>query len=170
MTVPITETLTGTPPGARSGVPFVVGELSLSASTTPPSFNFTQAASEQHEVPQGSLTPESNFFDSPAPGVLRYIGDSALRARVSYAISITVTAAPAKTPFFSMLQKNGSIVLDTVQQGTIDAPNLFISFSGSADKMLLLEPGDTLQVAVGGFVAGNYNTLITALVLLASRI
>jgi len=170
MTIPIADTSTGTSPGARSGVPFVVGELSLSASTTPPSFNFTQAASESHEVPEGSLSPESNFFDSPAPGVLRYVGTAALRARVSYAISITVTSSPAKTPFFSMLRKNGEIVLDTVQQGTIDSANLFLSFSGSADKMLSLEPGDTLQVAIGGFIAGEYATLISALIILASRI
>lgn len=169
-TIPIAETLTGTSPGARSGAPFVVGELSLSASTTPPSLNFTQVGSEHHAVPEGGLSPESNFFDSPSPGVLRYVGDSPLRARVSYAVSVTVTASPAKTPFFSALQKNGELVLDTVQQGTIDASNLFLSFSGSSDKMLSLEPGDTLQVAVAGFVTGDYSTLITALVILASRI
>lgn len=170
MVVPITEITSGATPGSSSGVPFVVGELSLSASTSPPAFTFTQISSEPHGVPKGSLSPESNFFDSPSPGVLRYIGGPALRARVSYAISVTVMSAPAKTPFFSMLLKNDVLVADTVQQGTIDAANTFISFSGSADKMLLLEPGDTLQIALGGFVAGSYETLITALILLASRI
>src|SRR6266542_1099915 len=174
MVLPLCDTTCGAAPPAPPApvvLVFVAGEVAFDGSLAPEPFSFTQVGSASSPVPVGVLDPASNLFDSPSPGVLRYIGDSPLRVRASYSITFLWDTGPSvQTAFFSILIVNGENVGETIQGLALSTSAGFTVFSESSDALLVLQPGDELQVGVAGIVPGTYTISSFCLTLVANRI
>lgn len=168
------ETVCGGSPGVAGGPQFVAGEVEFGDLTGTP-FSFDQVASEQHPVTVGALDAEnSNLFASPSPGALQYVGTAPLRFRVSYALSavwLSATGGVTAQLFIANLILNGNNVLSTLQLMSLDiGAEGDLSFTGSSDALVTLQPGDVLQVGLGALSPGaTYSTLVSGLNIVATR-
>jgi hypothetical protein len=147
---------------------FAAGEIAHDGGSLGTPFVFTQVGEAFTPVPLGTLDPSSNLFSSPSPGVLQYVGDAPLRVRVSYSLGFLWTAGGGGTnAFSSVLVLNGAGVGETLQVEILDTGQ---AFSASSDTMLVLQPGDELQVGVSSLVEDTITIGVQSLTIVANRI
>lgn len=180
MVAPLCSTTCGdTPPAALAAAAealLVAGEVAFNGFSpfAPVFFTFVPVSpTSAHVVTFGTLNPDSNLFDNPSPGTLRYIGTVPLRARVSYSISFIWTAGIV-TPvqFEAALLRNSAIVGETIQLLSLDLTSDDTGFSASSDTMLTLSPGDELQVFINAaaITETDYTVNLLGLTIVANRI
>lgn len=178
MPPPICQTSCGATPASATAAAlealfFVAGEVQFGSLTTPEAFVFTEVAGESHPITFAGivLDPSSNSFDSPAPGTLRYIGTTPLRALVSYGMTFLLIEGAGSAPVIMLasLMLNGETLPETFQ-GSVEDADADNAFSASVSTMLTLQPGDELQVGIATLTPSTYTIAFTALNIVANRI
>jgi hypothetical protein len=179
MAIPTCDVVCGsTPVSSLAALLFIAGEVEFDGSVAPATFAFTTPVPgpeglEFTPIPLGTLDPASNLFASPSPGVLEYVGAVPLRVQASYSLNLvwlSATGGITETPFGVELLHNGERVGESGQSQVLDQTDSDNVFGKSSSTMLVLQPGDTLQVGVSALAPATYEVLITSLTLGAHKV
>lgn len=165
MVTPLCESLCGATPVSAL---FVAGEIEFADLTASQIFTFDQVGDTFNPIPVGDLNPASNLFISPSPGVLQYVGGAPLRIRASYSIAF-LWVFVSQDVFSTILLLNDVPVEKTQQAETLSGPGIE-AYGHTSDGLLVLQPGDRLQLAVSATTPGSHTIVITALTIVANKV
>ncbi len=165
------EIAAGTTPDWTAGLP-CLGAPSITFTSTAINGPPSSAGSTTTPIPIGTLSPNgSRLFDSPRPGVLRYIGKQSAQFRVSYQVIVTLTtdtSVPLPAPVNAALAFRVILTVLLVNSQPVNnsaATEELGNFTGltggfenvstfNGQALLTLNPKDELEIGVTDIIAG----------------